>query len=90
VCEWILQAIHTAEHQVSFFKCGNECTNLMLLAIYVFDFMITVTFIFMVFNRNLCRIWVMPFIVPLTVNIPFIYAAITKNNSYVMQNGQRC
>jgi len=90
VCEWILQAILTAEHQVSFFKCGKECTNLMLLSMYVFSFAMIVTFIVMVYNRNMCGIWVIQFIVFLTVNIPFISATVTENNSYVIQNGQRC
>jgi len=62
VCEWILHAIRPAEHQVSFFECGNECTNLMLLAIYVFNFMMTVTFIIKLYNRNVFGVWVMPFV----------------------------
>jgi len=63
VCLWISQAIRPADHQVRFFKCGKECTNLMLLSIYVFSFVMTVTFIIMVYNRNMCGIWVMTFIV---------------------------
>jgi hypothetical protein len=46
-----------------FFKCGKKYKNLLLHSIYVFSFVMTVTFIITVCNRNMCGIWVMPFIV---------------------------
>jgi hypothetical protein len=86
VCDWILHPIRTAEHQVSFLKCGTQCTNLLFLSIYVFSFVMTVTLIIMMYNRNMCGFGVMPFIVLKTVNIPNIYAAFTENSSYIFRN----
>jgi hypothetical protein len=45
---------------------------------------------FDIYFRGICRIHVMPFIVVLIVNIPFLSAVDTENNSYVIPNGRRC